>query len=48
MTKATLIRQTFNWGWLTISEVLSLIIKVGIGQHPRNYGVGGAELHILI
>jgi hypothetical protein len=29
MTKATLIRTTFNWGWLTGSEVQSSIIKAG-------------------
>jgi hypothetical protein len=29
MTKATLIRKTFNWGWLTGSEVQSIIIKAG-------------------
>jgi hypothetical protein len=28
-TKAILIRTTFNWGWLTGSEVQSMIIKVG-------------------
>ena len=28
MTKATLIRTTFNWSWLTGSEVQSSIIKV--------------------
>ena len=27
MTKATLIRTTFNWGWLTGSEVQFSIIK---------------------
>jgi hypothetical protein len=27
MTKATLIRTTFNWGWLTGSEIQSIIIK---------------------
>jgi hypothetical protein len=27
MTKATLIRTTYNWGWLTGSEVQSIIIK---------------------
>jgi hypothetical protein len=27
MTKATLIRTTFNWGWLIGSEVQSTIIK---------------------
>jgi hypothetical protein len=29
MAKATLIRTTFNWGWLTDSEVQSIIIMVG-------------------
>jgi len=29
VTKATLLRTTFNWGWLTGSEVQSIIIKVG-------------------
>jgi hypothetical protein len=29
MTKATLMRTTFNWGWLTGSEVQSIIIKAG-------------------
>jgi hypothetical protein len=29
MTKATLISTTFNWGWLTGSEVQSIIIKKG-------------------
>jgi hypothetical protein len=28
MTKATL-KRTFNWGWLTGSEVQSIIIKPG-------------------
>jgi hypothetical protein len=28
MTKATLIRTTFKWGWLIGSEVQSVIIKV--------------------
>ena len=34
MTKATLIRTTFTWGWLTVSEVLSLLLwwKLGIMQ----------------
>jgi hypothetical protein len=27
MAKATLIRATFNWGWLTGSEVQSIIIQ---------------------
>jgi hypothetical protein len=29
MTKTTLIRTTFNWGWLTGSEVHSIIIMAG-------------------
>jgi hypothetical protein len=29
MTKATLIETTFNWGWLTGSEVQSIIINMG-------------------
>jgi hypothetical protein len=32
MTKASLIRTTFSWGWLTGSEVQSIIIKVGHGS----------------
>jgi hypothetical protein len=43
MTKATLIRITFNWGWLTGSEVQSIIIKAGTWQHPGRRGVGGAK-----
>jgi hypothetical protein len=33
MTKTTLKRTTFNWGWLTSSGVQSIIIKVGAWQH---------------
>jgi len=43
MTKAILIRTTFNWGWLTGSEVQSIIIKAGTWQHPGRHGAGGAE-----
>jgi hypothetical protein len=43
MTEATLIRTTFNRGWLTGSEVQSIIIKVGTWQHPGRHGAGGAE-----
>jgi hypothetical protein len=32
MTKATLVRITFNWGWLTGSEVQSIIIKAGASR----------------
>jgi hypothetical protein len=34
---------TFNWGWLTGSEVQSIIIKVGAWQYPGQHGTGGAE-----
>jgi hypothetical protein len=43
MTKATLIRTTFNWGWLSGSEVQSIIIKAGTWQPPGRHGAGGAE-----
>jgi hypothetical protein len=43
VTKATLIRTTFNWGWLTGSEVRSIIIQAGTWQHPGRNGAGGAE-----
>jgi hypothetical protein len=34
MTKATLIRTTFNLGWLMGSEVQFIIIKAETRQHP--------------
>jgi hypothetical protein len=40
MTKAALIRATFNWDWFTSSEVKSIIIKVGAWQHPGRPGAG--------
>jgi hypothetical protein len=43
MTKASLIKTTFNWGWLTGSEVQSIIIKVGAWQHAGRIGTGEAE-----
>jgi hypothetical protein len=43
MTKATLVRTTFNWGWLTASEVQTIIIKTGAWQHPGRHGARGAE-----
>jgi hypothetical protein len=43
MTKASLIKTTFNWGWLTGSEVKSIIIKVGEWQYPDRHGAGRAE-----
>jgi hypothetical protein len=33
----------FNWGWLTDSEVQSIVIKVEAWQHPGRHGAGGAE-----
>jgi hypothetical protein len=41
--KAALIRTTFNWGWLTGSEVQSIIIKAGTWQHAGRHGTAGAE-----
>jgi hypothetical protein len=43
MNKAPLKGTTFNWGWLTGSEVQSSIIKTGALQHPSRHGTGGAE-----
>jgi hypothetical protein len=43
MTKATLIRTIFNWGWLTGSEVQSIIVKAGAWQNPSRHGTGGTE-----
>jgi hypothetical protein len=43
MTRATLTRTTFNWGWLTCSEVQSIIIKAETWQHRGRHGTGGAE-----
>jgi hypothetical protein len=43
MTKASLIRTTLNWGWLTGSEVQSIIIKVGTWQHPGRHDTEEAE-----
>jgi hypothetical protein len=42
MTKATLIKTTFNWGWLICSEVQSSFIKVGTWQHPGRHVAAGA------
>jgi hypothetical protein len=42
-TKATLSRTAFNWGWLTGSEIQSIIIKVGAWQHLHRHGIGGDE-----
>jgi len=45
MTKVTLVRTTFSWGWLTGSEVQSIIIKMGTWQHPGRDGQ--EELRVL-
>jgi hypothetical protein len=37
MTKANLIRTTFNWGWLTDSEIQSIIIKAETWQHAGRH-----------
>jgi len=42
------IRTTFNWGWLTGSEVQSIIIKAGAWQCPGRPGAGGTEFYIFI
>jgi hypothetical protein len=43
MTKTTLTKTTFNWGWLTGSEVQSIIIKARAWQCPGRHGAGRAE-----
>jgi hypothetical protein len=43
MTKAILIKTVFNWGWLTGSEVQSIIIKHGSIQA----GMVQEELRVL-
>jgi len=47
MTKASLLRTTFNWGWLTGSEVQSITIKAGTWQHPSRHGAGRSEVLYL-
>jgi hypothetical protein len=47
MTKAALIRTTFNWGWLTGSEIQFIIIKAGAWQCPGRHDAGGAESSIF-
>jgi hypothetical protein len=43
MTEVTLIRTTVNCGWLTASEVQSIIIKKGTWEHPGRHGARGLE-----
>jgi hypothetical protein len=38
-----LIRTSFNWSWLTGSEVQSSTIKVRAWQHPGRHGAEGAK-----
>jgi hypothetical protein len=45
MTKASLIKTTFNWSWFSGSEVQSIIIKVGAWQYPAS--MAQAELRVL-
>jgi hypothetical protein len=45
MTTATLMRTTFNWDWLTGSEVQFIIIKVGTGSIQA--GMVQEELRVL-
>jgi hypothetical protein len=40
MTKATIIRITFNWGWLRGSEVQSIVIKAGTWWYLGRHGSG--------
>jgi len=40
MTTATDIRRTFSWGWLTGSEIQSIIIKEGAWWPPGRHGAG--------
>jgi hypothetical protein len=46
VTKENIIQTTFNWGWLTGSEVQTIIIKVETWQHPGRRGPGRAESSI--
>jgi hypothetical protein len=44
MTKTCLlIKTTFNWAWLTDSEVQSIVIKVRAWQHLGRQDAGGDE-----
>jgi hypothetical protein len=46
MTKATLIKTTFHLGWLTGSEIQSIIIKVG-GHGSIQADMMQQELRVL-
>jgi hypothetical protein len=45
MTKASLIKTTFNWGWLTGLEVQSIIIRWEHGSIQA--GMAQEELRVL-
>jgi hypothetical protein len=38
MTKAILKRTTFNWSWLTGSQVQSILIKARAWEHRGRHG----------
>ena len=46
MTKATVRRTTFNWGWLTHSVIQS--IMVGAWQSTGRHGAGETESSISL
>jgi hypothetical protein len=41
--QTTTTTKNISWGWLTGSEVQSIIIKVGTWQFPGRHGTGRAE-----
>jgi len=43
MIKTALIKETFNWDWLTGSEVQSIIIMVGSMAASGRHGAGKAK-----
>jgi hypothetical protein len=43
MTKETLINFIWGGGWLTGSEVQSIIIRMGAWHYPGRHGMVGAE-----
>jgi hypothetical protein len=43
MVKGTLIRTTFNLGWITGSDIQSIMSKARAWQHPGRDGAGRSE-----
>jgi hypothetical protein len=43
MTKITLTRTKCNWGWLSVSDVQTNIIKVVTWEHPGRHVAAGGE-----